>query len=100
MLYAPRIFNTTGSPDLYTTGVMIVNFVFTLVSVFTSDNLGRKTLLILGSVICGGTLLVAAIVIGIKKSVGDLSALNYIFITAIYVFVASFGVSHGPIEYF
>ncbi|MDH5604957.1 MAG: sugar porter family MFS transporter, partial [Cyclobacteriaceae bacterium] len=52
--YAPRIFEMTGlgtsSALLSTTGIGIINFVFTLLAMNFIDRFGRRTLMLIGSV--------------------------------------------------
>ena len=52
--YAPRIFEMTGmgrnSSLLSTVGIGIVNFIFTLVAINFIDKIGRKTLMLIGSI--------------------------------------------------
>lgn len=52
--YAPRIFEMTGlgrsSSLLSTVGIGFVNFVFTLVAINFIDRIGRKTLMLIGSI--------------------------------------------------
>lgn len=52
--YAPRIFEMTGlgrnSSLLSTVGIGIVNFTFTLIAINFIDRIGRKTLMLIGSV--------------------------------------------------
>jgi SP family arabinose:H+ symporter-like MFS transporter len=52
--YAPRIFEMTGlgrsSSLLSTVGIGIVNFTFTLIAINFIDRIGRKTLMLIGSI--------------------------------------------------
>lgn len=52
--YAPRIFEMTGlgrsSSLLSTVGIGVVNFLFTLIAINYIDKIGRKTLMLIGSV--------------------------------------------------
>lgn len=52
--YAPRIFEMTGlgrsSSLLSTVGIGVVNFIFTLIAMNFIDRIGRKTLMLIGSV--------------------------------------------------
>jgi len=52
--YAPRIFEMTGlgrnSSLLSTVGIGVVNFIFTLIAINFIDKIGRKTLMLIGSV--------------------------------------------------
>lgn len=52
--YAPRIFEMTGLADsaalISTTGIGLINLIFTMVGLLLIDNAGRRTLMIIGSV--------------------------------------------------
>ena len=52
LYYAPRIFDSMGmgNPMVQTVIMGVVNILFTLVAVFTVEKLGRKPLLIRGSI--------------------------------------------------
>lgn len=94
LYYAPRIFENmgaTGDVSMIQTVVMgIVNILFTLVAIFTVDKLGRKPLLIIGSI---------GMMIGMV-ALSALSFLNVIGMAAlifIIIYTASFMMSWGPI---
>ena len=94
LYYAPRIFQNmgaTGDASMLQTVVMgIVNIIFTVVAIFTVDKLGRKPLLIVGSL--GMMLGMAALAaLSFCNSIG-LAALVFIII-----YTASFMMSWGPI---
>ena len=93
LYYAPRIFESMGMGDPMTQTVLmgIVNISFTLVAIFTVEKLGRKPLLITGSLgMALGALGVALAdaVPGVPGIVGVLS---------IMIYSASFMFSWGPI---
>ena len=52
--YAPRIFEMTGlgrnSSLLSTVGIGVVNFIFTIIAINFIDRIGRKTLMLIGSI--------------------------------------------------
>jgi len=102
MYYAPLIFGAGGmrSNSLVRRLILITmvdNFFFTLVSAFVSDRLGRKFLFILGSVGCCITLLMAAIGASQPGSGEELETYDWIFAIGVYLFIAFFGISHGPV---
>ena len=93
LYYAPRIFESMGMGNPMTQTVLmgIVNITFTLVAIFTVEKLGRKPLLITGSLgMALGALGVAlaAVLPGLPGIVGVIS---------IMVYSASFMFSWGPI---
>lgn len=93
LYYAPRIFDSMGMSNPMTQTVLmgIVNISFTLIAIFTVEKLGRKPLLIAGSLgmalgALGVTL--AAALPGLSGAVG---------VVSIMVYSASFMFSWGPI---
>ncbi|MDR0746059.1 MAG: D-xylose transporter XylE [Mediterranea sp.] len=94
LYYAPRIFETmgaTGDVSMIQTVVMgIVNIIFTVVAILTVDKLGRKPLLIIGS-------------IGMMTGMAALSVLSFMDVIGfaalifIIIYTASFMMSWGPI---
>lgn len=94
LYYAPRIFENMGASGdvamLQTVVMGIVNIVFTLVAIFTVDRIGRKPLLIIGS-IGMMTGMVALAALSFADAIG-IAALIFIII-----YTASFMMSWGPI---
>ena len=92
LYYAPRIFGDMGmdNPMVQTVVMGVVNILFTLVAVFTVEKLGRKPLLITGSI---GMAIGA---IGVALTFGN-PALNVVTMVSIMVYSASFMFSWGPI---
>ena len=92
LYYAPRIFESMGmgNPMMQTVMMGIVNIAFTLVAVFTVEKLGRKPLLIWGSIgMAGGAFGVAV------SNIIDVPAI--VPVISIMVYSASFMFSWGPI---
>lgn len=92
LYYAPRIFGDMGMNDpMQNTVIMgIVNILFTLVAVFTVEKLGRKPLLISGSI---GMAIGA---MGVALTFGH-EGLEMVTMLSIMVYAASFMFSWGPI---
>ena len=92
LYYAPRIFGDMGmdNPMVQTVIMGVVNILFTLVAVFTVEKLGRKPLLIAGSI---GMAIGA---IGVALTFGN-ADLNIVTMLSIMVYSASFMFSWGPI---
>ena len=92
LYYAPRIFNDMGmtNPMVNTVVMGVVNILFTLVAVFTVERLGRKPLLILGS------LGMAVGALGVAVTFGH-AGLETVTMLSIMVYSASFMFSWGPI---
>ena len=92
LYYAPRIFGDMGmdNPMVQTVIMGIVNISFTLVAVFTVEKLGRKPLLIIGSIGMGMGAFMVALTFGN-------SAFQMVTMLGIMLYSASFMMSWGPI---
>ena len=92
LYYAPRIFGDMGmdNPMVVTVVMGIVNISFTLVAVFTVEKLGRKPLLISGSL---GMALGA---FGVAITFGN-PALEMVTMISLMLYAACFMFSWGPI---
>ena len=92
LYYAPRIFGDMGmtNPMVNTVVMGVVNILFTLVAVFTVEKLGRKPLLIYGS------LGMAVGAFGVACTFGH-AGLEIVTMLSIMVYSASFMFSWGPI---
>ena len=92
LYYAPRIFGDMGMEDpmVVTVFMGIINILFTLVAIFTVERLGRKPLLIWGSL---GMALGA---FGVAVTFGR-NGLEMVTAISIMVYSASFMFSWGPI---
>ena len=92
LYYAPRIFADMGmdKPMVQTVIMGVVNISFTLVAVFTVEKLGRKPLLIWGSI---GMAIGAC---GVALTFGN-ESLSFVTMLSIMVYSASFMFSWGPI---
>ena len=94
LYYAPRIFGDMGMDDpmMLTVFMGIINISFTLVAVFTVEKLGRKPLLISGSL---GMALGA---FGVAMTFGN-DSLALVTAASLLVYSASFMFSWGPITW-
>ena len=94
LYYAPRIFQDMGmdNPMMQTIIMGVVNISFTLVAVFTVEKLGRKPLLICGSI---GMAIGA---FGVALTFGN-PAMGTVTMLSIMVYSASFMFSWGPIAW-
>jgi len=92
LYYAPRIFGDMGmeNPMVITVFMGIINILFTLVAIFTVEKLGRKPLLICGSL---GMALGA---FGVAVTFGH-AGMETITAISIMIYSASFMFSWGPI---
>ena len=92
LYYAPRIFGDMGmtNPMVNTVMMGVVNILFTLVAVFTVEKLGRKPLLIWGSI---GMAIGA---FGVALTFGH-AGMEMVTMISIMVYSASFMFSWGPI---
>lgn len=92
LYYAPRIFESMGmgNPMAQTVMMGVVNIIFTLVAVFTVERLGRKPLLI------GGSIGMAVGALGVALS-NVMSVHPFVPVVSIMIYSASFMFSWGPI---
>ena len=93
LYFAPRIFESMGmgNPMMQTVIMGIVNISFTLVAVFTVEKLGRRPLLIVGSI----GMAIGAFGVAICNVVAGLPPM--LSVLSIMVYSASFMFSWGPI---
>lgn len=94
LYYAPRIFGDMGmdNPMVQTVIMGVINLTFTLIAIFTVEKIGRKPLLICGSI----GMAVGAF--GVALTFGNL-ALSMVCMISIMVYSASFMFSWGPITW-
>ena len=94
LYYAPRIFGDMGmeNPMVITVFMGVINILFTLVAIFTVEKLGRKPLLICGSL---GMALGA---FGVALTFGH-AGLEMLTAASLLVYSASFMFSWGPITW-
>jgi SP family arabinose:H+ symporter-like MFS transporter len=97
MYYAPLIFknigNGTESALIQTAFIGGINFLFTLVAIFTIDKWGRKPLLITGSI----GMIISLTVITIAYFLNKLD--GYLILFFIFTFIASYAASLGPVSW-
>jgi SP family arabinose:H+ symporter-like MFS transporter len=95
MYYAPEIFKQTGAGTnaalTQTILVGVVNFAFTLVALWLIDKVGRRALLIVGSI----SMTVCLFIVGYGFYSGNVS--GYLILFFILLYVASFAISFGPV---
>lgn len=93
--YAPRIFEMAGlgahSSLLSTVGIGVINFTFTLIAINIIDKVGRRLLMLIGSVGLIGSLLLVAITF-YNQSFSGLAIPIFIMI-----FIAFFAFSQGAV---
>ena len=93
--YAPRIFEMTGlgtsSSLLSTAGIGLVNFLFTLIAIRFIDKIGRKTLMLIGSV----GLIVSLGMVARAFFIEDFA--SYTVIVGLLLFIAFFAFSQGAV---
>jgi SP family xylose:H+ symportor-like MFS transporter len=94
LYYAPEIFKNLGSSanaSLLETSVLgVVNLIFTLLAIKWVDKMGRKPLLLIGSV--GMTIGLLGVGICVFYAVA-----SYLILPFLLLFMASFSVSWGPV---
>jgi sugar porter (SP) family MFS transporter len=96
MYYAPIIFDSLGfsmnSALFQTILIGSINLIFTIVSMFLIDKVGRKPLLLVGSGIMAVSLGILAFLI--KGQIG-----GYWILVLILVYIASYAISLGPVTW-
>jgi SP family xylose:H+ symportor-like MFS transporter len=92
LYFAPRIFESMGvsNPMIFTVLMGVVNISFTLLAIFTVEKLGRKPLLIVGS------LLMAVGAAGVAL-INIISLPAWVAVASILIYSAAFMFSWGPI---
>ena len=94
--YAPSILEDAGfsasAAILATTGVGIVNMLVTLCALLLIDRLGRRPLLLIGM---SGVLLSLLVLGGAYLLPGDPSAVGFLLVAGLMVYIASFAASLG-----
>ena len=92
LYFAPRIFESmgVGNPMIFTVLMGVVNISFTLVAIFTVEKLGRKPLLIVGS------LLMAVGAFGVMM-INTIALPAWVAVASILIYSAAFMFSWGPI---
>ncbi|XP_027362678.1 probable polyol transporter 6 [Abrus precatorius] len=105
LLYGPRIFQRAGIIEnsklmLATVGIGVSKFVFTFMSIFLLDRVGRRILLLISS----GGMVVTLLGMGICLTVAEHSTekvqwvINFT-IVATYIFVAFMSIGIGPVTW-
>lgn len=94
LYYAPEIFKSFGSTSntslLETSLLGVTNLVFTIVSIYLVDRLGRRPLMFIGTT----GMLAALTVVGVAAYTGAVSTWLLPFLL---LFMASFSISWGPV---
>ena len=100
--YAPTIFQMAGFTSetaaiTATVAVGAVNVAMTVLSLFLIDRLGRRPLLLIGLV----GMVVSLVIVGIAFSFGESlgGGLKWASVAGIFVYIAAFAVSLGPIAW-
>ncbi len=97
LYFAPRIYGSMGfdNPMMLTVFNGIVNLGFTCVAIFTVEKLGRKPLLIVGSL--GMALGAVGVAFTFSSAIDGNSTMQLICMISLMVYTASFMFSWGPI---
>ncbi|XP_043246973.1 facilitated trehalose transporter Tret1-like [Amphibalanus amphitrite] len=100
--YATDIFvEAGGSMDSSTAAIYcgLTKVLTTALGVAAVHSRGRKPLLVASSVITGASLVVLGIFFRLKDTGQDVSAIEWLPLTSIVVFLLGFGIGFGPITY-
>ena len=96
-MYAAFFFKNAGvTIDPFTCSVLVgvSRLVFTLISACTIDHLGRRPLFIGSSLICSLSMFITGIVLR-----ANAPAFQWLPLTAVLIYVASFGLGAGPVPW-
>jgi len=102
MYYAPEILGKAGFHDLQvkllgTAGSGVINVVMTFPGIFLVDRLGRRPLLISGALLMAVMMTTLGALVAVYGPNYQISAVPYVCLVLMYLFVASFAYSWGPI---
>jgi len=97
--YAPTIFGAAGldghsTQVMATIGVGLVNFLVTILAMALIDRWGRRPLLVLGFAGTAGSLLLIAVATAFPQVFSP-----WMIVAALFVYIASFAVSLGPLPH-
>ncbi len=91
--FAPRVFNLAGigkeSAFLSSVGIGVVNFVFTLVGWYLIDRLGRRTLLLIGSI----GYIISLTLIAVSFNASSHGAITWY----VFLFIAAHAIGQGAV---
>ncbi|KAI8319285.1 general substrate transporter [Martensiomyces pterosporus] len=111
MYFAPKIFEQAGLTGSHASTLAqgvngVVNMLSTIPAILWVDRWGRRRTLIIGSIVCGGSYLIQAIIKGVTShptvNNGDVNlhmptGPSYAIVVMVYIFVCGFAFSWGPI---
>ncbi len=100
--YAPTIFEMAGFASAgaaigATVSVGVINVLFTVVSIYLVDRLGRKPLLYMGLTGMSLSLFLLGLAFYLQHHLG--AALKWVTVASLLVYIASFAISLGPIAW-
>ena len=110
LYFAPRIFEMTGLGDdaarLQSIGIGVINLMFTFLGLYLIDRLGRRTLLIIGSLgyiaslgLCAATFAIHrdTFAAAIGSSGGDTGVPGKLVLISIFAFIAAHAIGQGAV---
>ncbi len=96
--YAPTILQYTGlsagSAILQALTIGLTNVIFTIVAILILDRFGRRSLLMTGTAVCTGALVVLGLFFAVH---GLRDAVPWLALVALIVYIAGFAVGLGPV---
>ncbi len=96
LYYAPEIFKSLGNDSdsslIQTIIVGVINLLFTIVAIYTVDRLGRRPLMIIGSIVMG----FAMIALGTSLHLHQVGVASLLFML---LYIAGFALSWGPVTW-
>ncbi|KAH9204210.1 quinate permease [Leptodontidium sp. 2 PMI_412] len=103
--YAAQVFQslglTGGTQALLATGVTgVVFFVCTIPAMLVIDKVGRKPMLIVGSIVMFATMVIAGIIVAnFRHDWSHHANAGWVAVVAIWIYVGAFGATWGPVSW-
>ena len=102
--FSPELFHRLGlnsnQEDLFATGLVgILKIVMTVPALYVVDRLGRRPLMIIGTIIMASSFYYIGTFNAISPGSGSLTVGGYFAIASIYLFMAGYAISWGIIHY-
>jgi len=102
IFYAQDIFEAAGStlePSICSIIVGVVQVLMTFASAVLIEKAGRKLLLLQSSIVMGSCLITLGVYFKLKDGGSDVSAIGWLPLAAVVLFIVSFSLGYGPIPW-
>lgn len=95
-MYAPIIFEEQSNSELLSTLMPVIQVVFAFLTIFVIDKWGRRTLLLVGAVICSIGHLICCVAL---DEDGENNTRNWVFNVGVLIYAGVFNTTYGVITY-